>query len=396
MNSGSSNRVDDRRKFLSGLAGLPALYATPALMGWPVATALARPEFAVPESAADALDVFQLKAVARQKLSPEVFHFIATGADDGFTVEENHAAFRRIGIRVRRMVDVSGTRMDLQLFGQSLPSPILFAPVGNQQGIHQDGELASARAAGRSGHGYIVSNMTNFSVEEISAETRGPVWFQLYPSPSRPQMEFMIRRAEAAGCTVLVVTVDGAARSNRTAQQWFRKHGQRQPSPRLGNFEGWSEPPRIGDPTLTWDFVDWLREQTDLPIVFKGIVTAEDAEIAADKGLDGLVVSNHGGRQEESYRATVDCLPEVVEGAAGRLTVLLDGGIRRGTDAFKALALGADAVCVGRAPMWGLGAFGQSGVERAQDLLDRELLTIMKQAGTTSVDAISRDYLALK
>jgi isopentenyl diphosphate isomerase/L-lactate dehydrogenase-like FMN-dependent dehydrogenase len=356
------------------------------LSAWPVSLA-ARPELAVPDRASRALDVFQLKAVARAQLEPRVWHFIVNGADDGLTVEANRAAYQDWQIRARRLVDVSRVDTSLQLLGEKLDSPILLAPVGDQGSIHADGELATARAAGRKNHLMISSTVSTASVTEIAEATSAPLWFQLYPSPDQRLMRHLLDKAAAAGCRTVVLTVDSATRGNRMAERWFARGGGR-PDFRLGNFIDYDGPPRIGDPSLDWRIVPWLRDNTQMRILLKGIVTGEDAALAAQAGVDGLIVSNHGGRQEESGRGTLECLPEVID-AAGGMPVLIDGGIRRGTDIFKALALGARAVCVGRPYLWGLGAFGQDGVERSLTVLRAELKRIMQLAGTPALADIT-------
>jgi isopentenyl diphosphate isomerase/L-lactate dehydrogenase-like FMN-dependent dehydrogenase len=201
-------------------------------------------------------------------------------------------------------------------------------------------------------------------------------------------MRHLLTGAEAAGCLAVVVTVDSPTRGNREGERWFSRISARKAPLRMGNLEGYQGPPRIGDPSLTWTIVDWLRANTRLPILLKGIVTREDAELAVRRRVDGLIVSNHGGRQEESGRGTLECLPEVVDAVGGRMPVLMDGGIRRGTDVFKALALGADAVCIGRPYLFGLAAYGDKGVAKVLAILDSELQRSMQFAGTTSVEAI--------
>ena len=381
-----------RRRFLRFLAGSPLLAGSGGLLSaWPVSLA-ARPERAIPDSAGRALSVFQLKAVARAQLDPKAWHFIVNGADDGLTVEANRLAYRHWQIRARRLVDVSRVDTSLELLGEQLDNPILLAPVGNQGSIHADGELATARAAGRKKHLMIGSTVSTASVTEIAAATAGPLWFQLYASPDERLMRHLLDKAAAAGCGTVVLTIDSATRGNREAERWFARGGGR-PDFQLGNFTDYDGPPRIGDPSLDWRIVPWLRENTRMRIVLKGIVTREDAALAARAGVDGLIVSNHGGRQEESGRGTLECLPEVVE-AAGDLPVLIDGGIRRGTDIFKALALGARAVCIGRPYLWGLGAFGQDGVERSLAILRAELKRIMQLAGTPSLGSITSAAVA--
>jgi 4-hydroxymandelate oxidase len=363
-----------RRSLLRFLLASPLLGAGPAL---------ARPEFALAESAAEALDVAQVKAAARRRLAAPAWHFIVNGAGDGRTAEANEAAFDDWQLRVRRLVDVSRVDTGVELFGRRLPSPLLLAPVGGQQAIHPEAERATARAAATRGHLMISSTVSSFGLGEIRAAASQPLWFQLYASPDPALNRKLLADAAAAGCEAIVLTVDSPTRGNRLAERWFGRLTPPGPPPRMGNFDDWPGRPQIGDPALDWAFVDWLKEAAGRPVLLKGIVTAEDAELALAHGVDGLVVSNHGGRQEESGLATLDCLPEVVAAVAGRIPVLLDGGIRRGTDIFKALALGADAVCIGRPYLWGLGAYGEEGVARVLELLDAELMRTMQFAGVT-------------
>jgi isopentenyl diphosphate isomerase/L-lactate dehydrogenase-like FMN-dependent dehydrogenase len=374
-------------------------YLLQSPLAWSVLAALparARPELAVPASVEEALDVFQIERVARTKLDLPTIHFIVNGADDGKTMQANRDAFDRWAIRVRRLVDVSRIDMTTTILGQELDVPVILAPAGNQQAIHPEGELATARAARDAGHLMISSTISNYSIGEI-ARAAGPVWFQLYASTDRRLMEKLLRDAEQAGCRAVALTVDSNTRGNREGERWWSRLGGPaeggRPTQRLGNFEGFAGPPRVGDVAMTWDIVERIRGITGMKLLLKGIVTREDAALAVQHGVDGIIVSNHGGRQEESLRATLTCLPEVVEAVAGRMPVLIDGGFRRGTDVFKALALGASAVCIGRPYLWGLGAFGEAGVNRVLVILREELKRIMQFAGTTSLAAIRRSYL---
>lgn len=384
---GGSPAESARRRLLKLMLQLPLVAAA----GWSTYAA-ARPEFALPESAGEALDIFQIKAAARSRLDLPAWHFIVNGADDGKTMNANRAAYDEWQIRVRRMVDVSRIDTRVEVLGTTLENPVILAPVGGQTTIHVDGELATARGAARRKNLMVCSTVSSYSISEIAEVAAGPLWFQLYPSPDQDLMRHLLARAEAAGCDVVVVTVDSPTRGNREGERWFADQMDRSRM-RMGNLEDYAGPPRIGDPAVTWGIIRWLRDNTRMRIVLKGIVTAEDAALCVEHGVDGIIVSNHGGRQEESGRGTLHCLPEVVDAAGASMPVLIDGGIRRGTDIFKALALGARAVCVGRPYLWGLGAFGDAGVEKALAILRTELRTIMQFAGTTSITAIDRRYL---
>lgn len=377
-------RATARRRLLRFVLQSPLL-AAPA--------ALARPEFAVPEALDEVLDVFQMQRAARKVLDLETWHFIVNGADDLRTLDANRSAFDAWQVRVRRLVDVSRIDMSVELLGQKLSSPILLAPVGSQQTIHADGELATMRAAAARGHLMIASTVSSSSIGEIRSAGTAPLWFQLYASPDQGLMRHLLAAAEAAGCLAVALTVDSNTRGNREGERWFSRTSTRKGPPRMGNFADYKGAPRVGDAALNWASIDWLRANTRLPILLKGIVTREDAGLAVRAGVAGLIVSNHGGRQEESGRGTLECLPEVVTAVRGRLPVLIDGGFRRGTDVFKALALGADAVCVGRPYLFGLGAYGEQGVAKVLAILDSELERSMQFAGTTSIAAIKPAYL---
>jgi isopentenyl diphosphate isomerase/L-lactate dehydrogenase-like FMN-dependent dehydrogenase len=384
----SRNKFEARRQFIRFLAASP-------LAILPAEFAGAYPDRALPTSLKEVLNIFQLDRVAQRVLSPDVYHFIAGASDDGATNQANINAYAQRSLRPRRLVDVSAVDTSTELFGKNFRSPIILAPAGDQQRIHVDGELATARAAASEPSLMICSMLTSFSISEIAA-VKGNYWFQLYPSANRAFMRKLLADAVVAGCGAIVLTVDGPTRGNHEAEQWFRLTRDRavpaKPA-RLGNLEGFKGAKGIGDPEFTWDDLAWLRDNTPLPLVLKGIVTREDARLCRKYGVDGVIVSNHGGRQEGNGRGTLDVLPEIAGELKGRMPVLIDGGIRRGSDVFTALALGADAVCIGRPYLWGLGAFGQPGVEKALAILQAELVRTMIYAGTSSLPAINKDYI---
>ncbi len=408
----------NRRDFLQALAAAPligAITACSTLMpGSEVSPALDRPgtlgepDQALGEvvtSAEDAIDVFDMRATAERTLSPAHYGYIATGVDGDATLRANRSAFDRLQIRNRRLVDVAQIDMSTTILGMRMETPIIIAPTGSQKAFHPDGELATARAARARNHLMMLSTVTTTSVEEV-AEARGePVWYQLYPTSRWEITEKILRRAEGAGCPVVVLTVDLPVASNRLSQSRFFKRDRRdcsqchasQDSYEVQNtafarkpmFDGTGMKNEYWDtPMQTWDFVDRLRAATRMKVVVKGIVTAEDADLAVAHGAAAIIVSNHGGRSEESGRATIESLPEVVNAVRGRVPVIMDSGIRRGTDIFKAIAQGADAVGIGRPYLWGLGAFGQPGVERVLDILRNELHTVMALAGTRTMAEI--------
>jgi 4-hydroxymandelate oxidase len=377
-----------RRRFLRFLAASP-LATLPTDFSW------AFPERAMPGSLREVLNVFQLDQLARSKLPPDAYHFIAGAADDGQSKHANLAAYKKVSLRPRRLVDVSNIDMSVELFGRRYGSPIVLAPVGDQQKINAGGELLTARAALRQASLMICSTMTNASIGEI-ASVGGAYWFQLYPSTNREFMKKLMDDAKAAGCDTIVLTVDGPTRGNHEAARWFaltRDKTQPRRQVRLGNFENYTGRKGIGDPSLSWDDLAWFRDNTSLNFVLKGIVTREDANLCRKYGVDGVIVSNHGGRQEGSGRGTLDVLPEIVKQLKGRMPILMDGGIRRGSDAYKALALGADAVGIGRPYLWGLGAYGQQGVDKCLTILNGELKRTMQFAGATNLAAINTETI---
>jgi isopentenyl diphosphate isomerase/L-lactate dehydrogenase-like FMN-dependent dehydrogenase len=344
----------------------------------------------------DATNVFQFKDVARTKLTPKTFHFIESGADDMKTVQANREAFDLLQIRARRLIDVSSVDTSVNILGSAMKTPVILAPVGVQQRVHPEGELASARAAVSRKCLFTVAMLSSYSIDEVYTETQGPLWFQLYPSPDRETTRQMLKQAEDAGSKVLVLTVDGPVRGNREREIWYQSHSKERTFPRMGNMETIKGRLRIGDPSLTWNYLEWLKANTSMKVVLKGIVTHEDARLCRKYGADGLIISNHGGRQEESNRGTMECLPEVVEAVDGKIPVLIDSGFRRGTDIFKALALGAQAICIGRPYLWGLAAFGEEGVGKVLDLLSAELIRIMQLTGTPSIQNINQKYIHTK
>jgi 4-hydroxymandelate oxidase len=353
----------------------------------------------------DAIDVFDMRATAERTLPPAHYGYLATGVDGDATLRANRRAFDQLQIRNRRLADVQHIDISIPLLGTQMDTPIIIAPAGSQRAFHPDGELATARAARARNHLMMLSTVTTTSVEEVAAARGEPVWYQLYPTSRWEITEKLLRRAEQAGCPVVVLTVDLPVASNRLSLMRFIKRDARdcthchasQDSYESQNtafarkpmFDGTDMKNEYWNTSMhTWDFVDRLRAATPMKVVIKGIVTAEDADLAVAHGAAAVIVSNHGGRAEESGRATIESLPEVVQAVRGRVPVIMDSGIRRGTDIFKAIAQGADAVAVGRPYLWGLSAFGQPGVERVLDILREELQTVMALAGTRNLAEI--------
>ena len=377
-----------RRRFLQFLAASPLLAAGAA--AWAQDKIIASP--------ADALDVFDFEAAMRKTVRPAHFGYMASGVDDDVTLRANREGFQKFQLRPRRLVDVGTLDTRLDLFGRTYASPIVLAPTASNRAYHEDGEIAVSRAAKRGSHLQILSTVATTSIEDAIAARGEPVWFQLYPTDRWEVAEALAKRAEKAGAETIVVTVDLLARQNWVTyvRAWRSDtpdcgacHGRslqdylkRKPS-----FDGIDTSGIVstGATTLTWEFLKRLRGTVKTRLVVKGLLAAEDARLAVDNGLDGIIVSNHGGRAEDSGRSTIDALPEILDAVAGRLPVLVDSGFRRGTDIAKALAMGARAVCVGRPYLWGLGAFGQPGVERVLGLLQQELRAVMMQVGAPSL-----------
>jgi isopentenyl diphosphate isomerase/L-lactate dehydrogenase-like FMN-dependent dehydrogenase len=344
----------------------------------------------------DLKNVFDFEKLSSKVMGEDALLYLNGGADDLKTVKINSDAYQEIQIRARRLIDVRNISTKVDLFGQKLDNPIILSPVGFQGFFHPDGEIATAKASVAKKHQMIVSSVSNSSVIDIADQSQARLWFQLYPTPDRKITKLLLDRAKKAGCKVCVLTVDTPVVGNRERSGTTLMKLVQTGKLKMGNFEG-ILPDGMGfsDPGMTWDMIDWLKSNCDMKIVVKGIVTKEDAALAKARGVDGIIVSNHGGRQLESNRATIDCLPEIVAEIKNEIPVLIDGGIRRGTDIFKALALGATAVCIGRPFCWGLGALGQQGVEMVLDILKAELIRDMQLAGTTSIEKISRNHVLI-
>lgn len=368
-----------------------------------------------------AFDVMDFEPAARKALPPAHFGYLATGVDDDGTIRANREGYSRLQIRSRRLVDVENIDMSVRLFGSPWSSPIVICPVSAQKAFHPEGDIAVARAARTKDHLQMLSTSATSSIEDVTAARGAPVWQQLYPTNVWEVGRAIVKRAEKAGSPAIVLTVDLQEGSNRETlfraqtvdkrecsachSSSYTGFARGRPRAGSGGFAQYvARKPMFGGLDLSkvtvthpanmnWEFVKRLRDTVTVKLLLKGIVTREDAQIAVEHGVDGLIVSNHGGRAEESLRPTIESLPEVIEGVAGKIPVIVDGGIRRGTDIFKALALGATAVGIGRPEAWGLAAFGQPGVEAVLEMLRRELRTIMRQAGTTSVDKITRSCI---
>jgi 4-hydroxymandelate oxidase len=357
------------------------------------------------------MQVFSLRDMeieAQRRLDPAVYDYFAGGADDEFTVVSNEAAFAHIGLLPRVLRGAGPTNLETTLLGCHLSMPVLIGPTAFHQLAHPEGERATARAAAAAGTIMIVSMASTVAIEDVAAAARDAaggeinLWFQIYLQPDLDFTESVIRRAEAAGCSAVVVTVDSPTfgRKERDLRNGFNDlpsgiccENLREPT----NNNGRGKVRKIlFSPVLSWKNIDWLRDLTDLKIVLKGIVHPEDAKLAVRHGADAVLVSNHGGRQLDTIPATIDLLPAIVDAVDGRIPLLLDGGIRRGTDALKALALGADAVAIGRPVLWGLTLAGEAGVTQVLEMLRSELDRSLTLCGCGSVRDLTPDLLQLQ
>jgi len=399
-----------RRRFLKFLAASPLLGFTSAgrLSAEESLDTILLPEHLI-KSASEALDVFDFHAAAKHRLPPAHYGYLATGTDGNETLSANRRAFEDVYLRPMRMVDTSDISLETTLLEERLQSPIVLAPVGSQRAFHPDAELATARAARAQQHLQILSNVTSNPIEDVIAERGEPVWFQLYPTNKWSTAERMLERAERAGARVVVLTVDLNSGSNRVLLGQYVRTDDRDCSSCHGAggvedflrmnpmYEGSSVTFADFDTSdMTWDYLDRIRRVTSMDIVVKGIVTREDATSAVEAGAKAVYVSNHGGRAEASGWGALESLPEVVEAVGGRVPVMIDSGFRRGTDIFKALALGADAVCIGRAYIWGLAAFGQPGVEKVVEMLKAELSMVMGQMGARTIGEIGSQHIGIR
>jgi (S)-2-hydroxy-acid oxidase len=395
--------IRTRRALLGALTVLPAIYSRAWSAGSETSPAqVFRKDPEPVTSASQVLNVMEFEPLAREALPPAHFAYIATGADDDRTVAHNHDAFSHYEIRSRRFNDVSHIDTTTTVFGHRWSSPMYLSAVSAQRAFHADAELGSARAAKSRSVQMMLSTGTSTPLEAVRDARGAPIWQQLYPTNDWKVATEVVRRAEAAGCTAIALTVDAkGARNNETLARAISVDNRPCTSCHVDNshdlwrrsslYKGLdvSRVENLVPLDLTPTYLDQLRATVKGKLIIKGIMEGADAAIAVEHGADAVVISNHGGRNEETLRATVDCLPDVVTAVRGRVPVFIDGGIRRGTDIFKALALGATAVGIGRPQAWGLAAFGQSGVEAVIDILNRELATIMRHAGTASIAGIT-------
>ena len=389
----------------------------------------ARQELGGPEMAkvSRAVNIADLRLMAKRRLPKAIFDYVDGGAEDEITMRENRRAFEEATFRPRHGVAVPEVDLGVRVLGQDLALPVLLAPVGYCRMFHPQGEVAAARAAGNAGAAYVLSTASGHRLEDVKAATKGPAWFQLYLTGGRDAATDAIVRARAAGYSALVITTDTYVigmreRDHHNGTSVLLGDSALAKVPYLPGIlahPGWlidflldggvHRLPNIVIPgegpmglrdvgslirkSFTWEDLPWIREIWPGPIVFKGVLTADDARRAVDEGAAAVIVSNHGGRQLESSPATLRVLPEIVEAVNGRAEVLLDGGIRRGTDVIKAVCLGARAVLIGRAYAYGLGAAGEAGVARAIEILRADLMRTLKLLGCPSIAALDGSYV---
>jgi L-lactate dehydrogenase (cytochrome) len=374
------------------------------------------------------VNIADLRKLAQRRLPRAVFDYLDGGAEDEVTLRENVAAFQEVQFRPRNAVAVGECRLGARVLGHDLAFPALLAPIGYSRLLHPGGEVVAAQAAGEAGIGFILSTVSGHRLESVKAATTGPAWYQLYLLGGREAGEAAIERAREAGFSALVITIDTAVAGMRERDQrngvsallggsvlaklpyvwdilahprWLAAFLADGGVPKLENVIVPNQGPMrlvdvgtaLANATVTWEDLRWIREVWPGPIVVKGVLTGDDAKRAADAGAAALVVSNHGGRQLDTVSATLRVLPEVVEAAGERIEVLMDGGIRRGSDIVKAICLGARGVLVGRAYAYGLAAAGHSGVTRALQLLRADVERTLRLLGCASIAELDQSYV---
>ncbi len=408
----------NRRSLLRFLLASPLLFAPQPVAAFErllAAVGQAEPAAAqIIATAADAISVFDFEWVAERNLLPAHYTFMSMGVQHEVTLRANRTAFDDFQLRPRRLVGVRDLDTSTQILGTKLSCPIILAPAGAQKAFHPEAELAVARAAKSRDHLQILSTGTSTPIEEVVAARGAPIWFQLYTPDIWPVTRMQLRAAEEAGCPVVVLTVD------MTATMFGQNRDRLRRLHRSDNAECQAcHQSTIGDAlsgaikaadavgfdleqrlqnlmVLDWDNLDRIRDATPMKLIIKGILTREDARLCVEHGADGIVVSNHGGRAEDSGLSAIEALPPIVEEVGGRIPILIDSGFRRGTDFFKAIALGADAVCIGRPYLWGLAAFGQAGVEAVLDIVRSEFEVVMKGMGTPDLASITAAHVRTK
>jgi 4-hydroxymandelate oxidase len=401
-----ADQLASRRRFLQFLA------ASPLLAGSDLAAMAAESPNRLPDpmvwsprnldklitSPKEAINVFDFEPVMAKTVPPAHFGYMASGIDDEVTLRANREGFLKFQLRPRRLVDVSKVDMSMDALGMKFDSPIIIAPTGGHKGYHADGESGVARAAKTGDHLQILSSQATTSIKDTIAARGKPIWYQLYATNKFEVAKHHVQSAEAQGATVVAITVDRSGGRNQETLFRLQKTDTRTCSNCHDNsslaaaqrskpiYEGadLTGLTNIQSSAMTWDYAKRIRDATKMKCVLKGILAWEDAKIAAENGFDGIIVSNHGGRSDEAGRSTIESLQEIIE-VSGAMPVFIDSGFRRGTDIVKALAMGARGVAIGRPYLWGLGAFGESGVTRVLELLRAELRAAMQQAGAPTI-----------
>lgn len=399
-----------RRNFLKFLAASPLLASAAPAFAEELESGLrfedpmlwAPPDLSrLVDTPAQAANVFDLEVVAHKNVPPAHWGYLTTGAEGETTLRANRADFQRFALRPHRMRDVSKVDISTQMFGQKLDSPIFICPTSSNGAFHKEGEIAVSRAAGKGNHMQMISTVATNSIEDCMAARGSPIWFQLYATSSFDVAKSLVARAEAAGAPGVAITVDVISTRKNETQARLRRMDKRnciechatvnggtrsQDKPHYSKITPEMMKGVSGSSTnMTWEVARRLRDGTKMKVVLKGILDPEDAAQAVKYGFDGIVVSNHGGRDDDGGFSTIRALPDIVAAVKGKMPIMIDSGFRRGTDIVKALAMGATAVGIGRPYLWGLGAFGQPGVERVLEILRSEVTVALGQAGCASI-----------
>lgn len=334
------------------------------------------------------INIYEYEPLARERLSKTQYDFIAGGATDEITLRRTRQVLDSIMLRPRMMADVSRIEMATTVLGHEVSFPVMLAPSGAHGRAHPDGELATVRAAGSAGTVMVLSSASTYTMEEIAQAATGPIWFQQYFYEDRGMTVEMAHRAEEAGYTAICLTLDIKGKSKRE-----RNIRNSYVTPQTANYQ-WANN-LVRDRSATWDYLEWLASETSLPLVLKGIMTGEEGKLCAEYGAKAVIVSNHGARQLDTTFATIEVLPEVVDAVDGGIEVYMDGGIRRGSDIVKALALGARAVLIGRPLFWGLAVDGEAGVRAVLNILRDEMEMTMALCGRPTLDSLDRSMLGI-
>jgi len=389
------------------------------LAGFCAASPLATSQFDLPDPRErippleDLINVFEFEPVLKARVSKPAYDYVAGGSDSEWTLRHNRGAFDRITFRPRMLVNASNLDLSLTLYGDKIDFPILISPTGAHGTVHPEGEIATARAAAAAQTINILSTVSSQPYEKVAAATKFPQWFQLYPGPDIEGTWERVAQAKDLGFKTIVLTVDGPYLPHRERLLRARITTPTPPGVDISALTGRrrrrEEPEQSAAPArpayyrleptlmhqLDWRFFDELKKRAGIPVLIKGILAAEDAALAVKHGADGIVISNHGARFLDYAPATIDVLPEIAQGVSKKFPILIDSGFRRGTDVLKALCLGATAVCVGRPPLWGLGAYGEPGIKRVLDLLRTELALAMGLCGRPNLASLDRSLVKI-